>query len=178
MCASDDLQVIRDYADVFKRNGFEFVEAAHYHQHQQQLGVSEQQQQQQGNLQKQQQQQIGSEPQQHHHQTAAIGPDSPSTTAAAGAGPAAVDPRAAAADQDQDHDSDQGSDQASDLLLTSVPLVRGSGAAGVLGEETLTELLDLIAAGERRPEDLRPKRWDWITILCFKWPITVIIYTC
>lgn len=30
--------------------------------------------------------------------------------------------------------------------------------AGALGEEVLMELLDLIAAGETRPEDIRPKK--------------------
>lgn len=29
---------------------------------------------------------------------------------------------------------------------------------GALGEEVVLELLDLIAAGEVRPEDIRPKR--------------------
>jgi hypothetical protein len=29
---------------------------------------------------------------------------------------------------------------------------------GALGEEVLLELLDLIAAGETRPEDIRPKK--------------------
>lgn len=41
-------------------------------------------------------------------------------------------------------------------LLTGFSVVLCPG--GALGEEVLMELLDLIAAGETRPEDIRPKK--------------------
>lgn len=44
---------------------------------------------------------------------------------------------------------------AKDTCLSMYVVVRPGGA---LGEEVLLELLDLIAAGEVRPEDIRPKR--------------------
>lgn len=149
-----NLQVIREHIDVFKRNGFEFVEAKQHQQQQQQHATNGQQQQQQDVV-----VELPAEPLNPLDDltaaasdaavlAASADPDS-STLPESALAPAAAIPVA---------DCNENDDACDDLLLSSVPLVRGAGAAGVLGEEVLVELLDLIAAGERRPEDLRPKR--------------------
>jgi hypothetical protein len=118
------LQVIRENMDVFKHNGFEFVEEEHLQRN-------------------------------HTAQHQASIPSS-SADAANTSSPAA----AAAADDNDGSAADAAADAApGELLLSAVPLMHGAGANGVLGEEALTELLDLMATGERRPEDLRPKRY-------------------
>lgn len=134
-------QVIRENIEVFKRNGFEFVES-NQQQHQQQP----------------QPKPADANAAVDQTDTTAADADETATAAAAAEEEEDVghdlenyghDLQETCKDHDHDH---------SDLLLSSIPLVRGSGAAGVLGEEVLVELLDLIAAGDRKLEDLRPKR--------------------
>jgi hypothetical protein len=128
------LQVIRENMDIFKRNGFEFVEEQQQRKH------------------------IGQPPQ----AAASAAAPSCTTDAAGNTNPAAAAAAAAAEtgvnDGSSAADAAAADEPAGELLLSAVPLMRGAGEKGVLGEEALTELLDLMATGERRPEDLRPKR--------------------
>jgi hypothetical protein len=126
--------VIRENMDIFKRNGFEFIE-------EQQL----------------QRKHTG------QHQAAAAAAASGSGNAAETANPPSSPSAAVAGDADGNNAAADAADAAADeppgeLLLSAVPLMRGAGASGVLGEEALTELLDLLATGEKRAEDVRPKR--------------------
>jgi hypothetical protein len=127
--------VIRDNMGVFKRNGFDFVEREHQQQ-------------------QQQQQPWGA------CLTAVGGSGAGSTGVKDGATPAL------AVDGDSDVGDNHGSSSSSgELLLACVPLLKGGGSTGgggsssnALGEETLLELLELLAAGEGRSDTVRPKR--------------------
>eukprot|EP00879_Flechtneria_rotunda_P025194 GHRR01026761.1.p1 GENE.GHRR01026761.1~~GHRR01026761.1.p1 ORF type:complete len:349 (+),score=151.94 GHRR01026761.1:753-1799(+) len=147
-----DQQVIRDNIELFRRNGFEFVEAQ---QQQQRAAAIKAWPSCAGQPPQQQQDQ---DQQQHHHPAGLNlhgclnGSQEPQTATLLGSDAAAT----AAEHNDGDACDSEG---VGELLLSAVPLVRGSNVAGgVLGEEVLLELLDLLAAGDRRPQDMRPKR--------------------